>query len=603
MKKLLFKTILVAAAMCVGTSAWASESGTIDFVAQSRCTYSTSTHTFTTASNAGNGYALAVADLSNLPNIASATSVTIEFDVVVNGRLIIGIGDKNVRGTIANGSSKSTYNTEGIIMRYAKIDDNYVRVNGGSNNSEAIGVTSHVSFTLNRKTGKYSYTITDEGGTSTYFSGSNISTSVSNSTIIEAYSWANSQTNALSAVSYSYELETYDYSVTAKDESGNNLKADLISGTSSDGTDVVVDCPYAFQEGGIWYVKANYTYTVSINHFDNNPSVTYKADPSIVYYSEGEDLNSNTASAGLSNGAYGHVAGGSGTSNKGKTIGTFGSGAYQASAYFVSADISRNRGFYIRNSNEANASDANVLASVKTTTVGLYSTNTFMLSENTPLTVSGVTSSDNKVNQSAEFDYILVRKLNIATLGTNGYATFACPYPLDLTTANMPTGLKAYKASVSGTTVTFTELNQTVPANTGILLQGEAGGSYNIPVVASGTEVTENAFLVNTDGTTFAGDNDYYYFGLLKNTLTFGTFDPSSVAIPASKAYLKVLKSSLDAGARLNISFADDEPTGIADVRGKMSDVRGGYYNLSGLRVDQPQKGLYIVNGKKVVIK
>lgn len=380
------------------------------------------------------------------------------------------------------------------------------------------------------------------------------------------------------------------------------MKADLISGTSSDGTDVVVDCPYAFQEGGIWYVKANYTYTVSINHFDNNPSVTYKADPSIVYYSEGEDLNSNTASAGLSNGAYGHVAGGSGTSNKGKTIGTFGSGAYQASAYFVSADISKNRGFYIRNSNEANANDANVLASVRTTTVGLYSTNTFMLSENTPLTVSGVTS-DGKVNQSAEFDYILVRKLNIATLGTNGYATFACPYPLDLTTANMPEGLTAYKASVSGTTVTFTALNQTVPANTGILLQGGAGETYNIPVVASGTEVTENAFLVNTDGTTFAGDNDYYYFGLLKNTLTFGTFDPSGVAIPASKAYLKVLKSSLDAGARLNISFADDETTGIADVRGKMSDVRGGYYNLSGQRVDQPQKGLYIINGKKVVIK
>ena len=190
-----------------------------------------------------------------------------------------------------------------------------------------------------------------------------------------------------------------------------------------------------------------------------------------------------------------------------------------------------------------------------------------------------------------------------ATLGTNGYATFASPYPLDLTTANMPEGLTAYKASVSGTTVTFTELNQNVPANTGVLLQGEAGGSYNILVVASGTEVTENAFLVNTDGTTFAGDNYYYYFGLLKNTLTFGTFDPSSVAIPASKAYLKVLKSSLGAGARLNISFADDETTGIADVRGKMSDVRGGYYNLSGQRVDQPQKGLYIVNGKKVIVK
>jgi hypothetical protein len=122
-------------------------------------------------------------------------------------------------------------------------------------------------------------------------------------------------------------------------------------------------------------------------------------------------------------------------------------------------------------------------------------------------------------------------------------------------------------------------------------------------VVASGTEVTENAFLVNEGGTTFTGDDDYYYFGLKKNTLTFGTFDPSSVAIPASKAYLKVLKSNIDAGARLNISFGDDNTTGVADVRSKMADVRGGYYNLSGQRVNQPQKGLYIVNGKKVIVK
>jgi hypothetical protein len=204
-------------------------------------------------------------------------------------------------------------------------------------------------------------------------------------------------------------------------------------------------------------------------------------------------------------------------------------------------------------------------------------------------------------------DYIYVERTGDAAvpaiLGTNGYATFASAYPLDLTTANLPTGLTAYKASVSGTTVTFTELNQTVPANTGVLLQGEASESYKIPVVASGTAVTENAFLVNEGGTTFTGDVDYYYFGLKKNTLTFGTFDPSSVAIPASKAYLKVLKSSIVGGARLNISFGDDNTTGVADVRSKMADVRGGYYNLSGQRVDQPQKGLYIVNGKKVIVK
>ena len=391
--------------------AWGTESGTIDFSAKSRCSYNTDTHTYTTDNNAGNGYALAVADLSSLPNIASATSVTLEFNVVISGRLLIGIGDKSVRGTNANGSSKTTYNTEGLVMRYGTTDDNYVRVNGGTNNSNALNVTSHVSFTLNRKTGKYSYTITNAAGTETFFSDTNVSTSVSNATIVEAYSWANSQSNALSAVSYSYELESYNYSVTAKDSEGNTLKENLISGTSSDGVDVTVDCPHAFQESGVWYVKSNTTYSVSINHFNNNLSVIYAADPSIVYYCEGENLNSSTASAGLSNGAYGHVNGGSGSSNKGKSIGSFSAGIYKATACFVSNDVERNRGFYIRNSNLANADDANVLGYAKTTTAGIYSTEDFVLSANTPLTVSGVTTNDGKVNQSAEFDYIIVRKI------------------------------------------------------------------------------------------------------------------------------------------------------------------------------------------------
>lgn len=47
----------------------------------------------------------------------------------------------------------------------------------------------------------------------------------------------------------------------------------------------------------------------------------------------------------------------------------------------------------------------------------------------------------------------------------------------------------------------------------------------------------------------------------------------------------------------------DNETTGINEVSGKMADVRGEVYNLAGQRVAQPKKGLYIVNGVKVVVK
>lgn len=193
------------------------------------------------------------------------------------------------------------------------------------------------------------------------------------------------------------------------------------------------------------------------------------------------------------------------------------------------------------------------------------------------------------------------------TLGATNYTTFACPRPLDLTTANLPAGLKAYKASVAGTTVTFSEVNQVVPANTGILLVGEAGQTYDIPFAESGTAPEGNAFEVNSTGGTFAAADGYTYFGLIKNSnpLTFGEFDPSSVAIPTNKAYLKVLTSSLPAESRqLTFLFDENETTAIKDLPtagAKKAD--DAVFSITGQRVSTPTKGLYIINGKKYIIK
>lgn len=187
----------------------------------------------------------------------------------------------------------------------------------------------------------------------------------------------------------------------------------------------------------------------------------------------------------------------------------------------------------------------------------------------------------------------------------NGYTTFASTYPLDLTVANLPSGLKAYKAAVNGDKVNFTEINQTVPANTGVLLAGTPDETYFIPVAESGIVPEDNEFEVNSTGGTFAAESGYTYYGMLKNSdpLTFGVFDPVSVAIPANKAYLKVA----DAGeARvLTCSFFDETTTGIIETRTEGIDrlTTTKVYNLSGQQVANPTKGFYIINGKKHIIK
>lgn len=166
---------------------------------------------------------------------------------------------------------------------------------------------------------------------------------------------------------------------------------------------------------------------------------------------------------------------------------------------------------------------------------------------------------------------------------------------LDLTTANLPSGLAAYKVTAAdASSVTLTAVNSAVEKNTGIILTGTAGTTYNIPVVGTGTDISASNLLVASDGT--SNVTDAY-------VLSDGKFHPvadAGLVIPAGKAYLP--KGSLSAH-ELGITFDNGDVTGIADVRAKMEDFKGEFFNLSGQRVAQPTKGLYIVNGKKVIIK
>ena len=129
----------------------------------------------------------------------------------------------------------------------------------------------------------------------------------------------------------------------------------------------------------------------------------------------------------------------------------------------------------------------------------------------------------------------------------------------------------------------------------------------NVPFLA--TAVDANAEKLNfTDkmvaitpvslGTTFVGvyapQSAYNLYGINNDgKLQKGS---STATINSFRAYLTDVS-----GAR-EINF-EDETTGLTDVSSKTSDGRGECFNLAGQRVAQPTKGLYIVNGRKVVIK
>ena len=187
------------------------------------------------------------------------------------------------------------------------------------------------------------------------------------------------------------------------------------------------------------------------------------------------------------------------------------------------------------------------------------------------------------------------------TIKDIGKTTWCSEYDLDFTNVE---GIKAYTATGYDDvdkTIWLTRVMK-VPAGTGLLVKGDAG-TYKIPHVNVRAYYT-NMFVGNvgeaikieeTDG----NKTNYYLSG------KDGTFVSvnGNANIGKNKAYLQ-LPTSVFAGTRsIGISYDDeDSTTGIKDVKSNgMKD--GEWYTLQGQRVAKPGKGLYIKNGKKVIIR
>ena len=134
-----------------------------------------------------------------------------------------------------------------------------------------------------------------------------------------------------------------------------------------------------------------------------------------------------------------------------------------------------------------------------------------------------------------------------------------------------------------------------VPAKTPLVLVGTANNSYEVPVIASAT-APETNLLKAGEGSNKEFDGSTYDY-ILYSDGKFYQIGSGSVA--TTKAYLH-LDAAPSNGAR-TFSLIFSETTRVNKV--KADDASGEVYNLVGERVATPQKGLYIVNGKKVIIK
>ena len=185
---------------------------------------------------------------------------------------------------------------------------------------------------------------------------------------------------------------------------------------------------------------------------------------------------------------------------------------------------------------------------------------------------------------------------SIVDISTIEWATFVSNNALDFTGS----GVKAYVVTgASGSAITKTAVT-TVAANTPLLLNAPEG-TYTIPVATTGTNYSTTNKLVAGTGEAVAYDANSGYNYVLSidkgKAMFMQIVDGTPATIPVGKAYL-----ALDAAPARGLNlFDDEETTGVNEV--KTQKVAGEYFNLAGQRVANPTKGLYIVNGKKVVIK
>ena len=184
------------------------------------------------------------------------------------------------------------------------------------------------------------------------------------------------------------------------------------------------------------------------------------------------------------------------------------------------------------------------------------------------------------------------------TISNTGWATFVSDKALNF----QGSPVKAYIVTDHNDyDLVMTQMTGTVPANTPLLLNAAKAGEYNIPFAAGSTTSVDGNKLVAGNGESVSEgseEEERYVLVADGNKAVFKRIESTPATVPVGKAYLQFV-GELDAPF---LYIGSGQTTGIESIEAAKA-AKGVYYNMAGQRVAKPTKGLYIVNGKKVVVK
>ena len=201
-----------------------------------------------------------------------------------------------------------------------------------------------------------------------------------------------------------------------------------------------------------------------------------------------------------------------------------------------------------------------------------------------------------------------------AKLNTVGETSWATQYlPFDLT---LPENTSAYYVSeITNNTANLVELRSGIPALTPVVIKSNGATSVSFPITMGLSSFDETNLLKGTlvsMSLDLSNETTNYSLGVVNGNVGFYKYKnngSSTITLGANKAYLQIPVPSSNSVRGFKFAFAGDESfvsedggfvDGINEVQAIEDNV---IYDLNGLRVNTLRKGIYVVNGKKVVVK
>lgn len=176
------------------------------------------------------------------------------------------------------------------------------------------------------------------------------------------------------------------------------------------------------------------------------------------------------------------------------------------------------------------------------------------------------------------------------SIGDSKFATLWTPVAL-----NVPEYVTAYTATINGDVLELEEVEGVIPAETGVVINGEEG-SYNFNIAPETPESIEKGSLTGTVNTITTPTNTLTLQQVSDAKVGFKMYNGETVS--GFKARLETDGTQ----HTLRMVFGGTA-TGIDGVAAADGQNAGAIYDMSGRRVAKPAKGLYIVNGQKVLFK